>query len=761
MMKRSKNLQKESKKWWKIAGNWLRGAWRAIKDFFNRIYPGKKAWFGAGLGIAILGFVFLVIMSAGVFLPVGWLYFLAALILMPLAIFLGAAIIVGLTKLLLKLPAIFLILLGTGVVLTIIGFQLFDPVGLLVVGVVILLGGLLGAGASVIWRRRWPELTPLRKGITAAGSVLGLLGLVAVIVWLANPFQEPIVPEGLADVPGVESLADNLPNPALSGDYAVKTLIYGSGTDKRRPEYGEGADILTETVDGSAFVSNWTGLRTAIWGFDPSELPINGRVWYPAGDGPFPLVLVVHGNHLAEDVSDPGYGYLCDLLASRGYICVSVDENFLNGSGVGNLLFFKPLSEENDLRGWLLLEHLAFWQDLAANTDSGFYGIVDLDRIALIGHSRGGEAVAVAALFNTLPYYPDDASVVFDYGFNIRSLVAIAPVDGQYQPAGEPIQLTDVNYLVLQGSHDMDVVSFDGLNLYERVEFTGNAPYFKSAIYIFGANHGQFNTIWGKNDVGTPLIWLFDRSELIPAEDQRQTARVTVSAFLEATLKENSDYLPLFQNVQAGRDWLPENLYMNAYADSEMTALAGFEEDLDVTTGTLEGVRIFTQNLTAWKEDHLPTKWGAMDENGVVLLGWERAGEDVAFTLTLPENGHGLGESDQLTFSAAQASGEGSVDALDLTVELVDAAGEAAALPLSSVTPLQPLWAAEIHRLTLFSDDKTSEPIPQTYFFPLRAFLEVNPLLELDKLTEIRFVFNLTEEGEIWLDNIGLKSTAN
>jgi hypothetical protein len=54
------------------------------------------------------------------------------------------------------------------------------------------------------------------------------------------------------------------------------------------------------------------------------------------------------------------------------------------------------------------------------------------------GHSRGGEAVAVAAAFNRLSHYPDDATIKFTYNFDIKSIVAIAPVDGQYQPAGKP-----------------------------------------------------------------------------------------------------------------------------------------------------------------------------------------------------------------------------------------------------------------------------------------------------------------------------------
>jgi ATP-dependent Lon protease len=63
-------------------------------------------------------------------------------------------------------------------------------------------------------------------------------------------------------------------------------------------------------------------------------MPLNGRVWYPDGPGPFPLVLIVHGNHNMKDFSDPGYGYLGELLASRGYIFASIDENFIDTTDI-------------------------------------------------------------------------------------------------------------------------------------------------------------------------------------------------------------------------------------------------------------------------------------------------------------------------------------------------------------------------------------------------------------------------------------------
>ena len=145
------------------------------------------------------------------------------------------------------------------------------------------------------------------------------------------------------------------PNPGRDGTLPVRTLVYGSGTDKNRPAFRDSVALKTRTVDGSTLVSATPEIaksRSKYWGFDFKKLPINGRVWYPQGDGPFPLVLVVHGNHNMKDFSDPGYGYLGQMLASRGFILASVDENFINGN----------LRGENDGRGWLLLEHLKRWQ---------------------------------------------------------------------------------------------------------------------------------------------------------------------------------------------------------------------------------------------------------------------------------------------------------------------------------------------------------------------------------------------------------------
>ena len=45
------------------------------------------------------------------------------------------------------------------------------------------------------------------------------------------------------------------PNPGERGSFAVKTMFYGSGTDKRRAEFRDSVTIKTKTVDASPFVS--------------------------------------------------------------------------------------------------------------------------------------------------------------------------------------------------------------------------------------------------------------------------------------------------------------------------------------------------------------------------------------------------------------------------------------------------------------------------------------------------------------------------
>lgn len=744
-------------------------AWQAVK-------PGPRAVKGAALGILIasgaLYFWMAVTAAEGPLLP-GVLVALYMLVMGGLLLFLGQGLAKAI-ELLASIPwSLRWALLG-GAILIFIALMGAKIPGLLVVMAAVLAGSMaLGGGAAALLRTGWRNLTPLQRGLAAAGAALGALALIGGIVWygLYSGFPEKPVIDA-ADT-GAPVAKVNLPDPSLPGPYAVETLTYGSGTDRFRAEYGAGAAIQTSTVDGSVVLEwNWTGpfgqIRSLYWGFDPKKLPVNGRVWYPAGKAgeTFPLVLAVHGNHLGSDFSDPGYAYLGELLASRGYIFASVDENFLNGLSTD---LFKGFSGENDARAWMLLEHLRVWSGWNGTAGNPFYQKVDLDHIALIGHSRGGEAVAVAAAFNRLPYLPDNASLAFDYNFNIQAVVAIAPIDGQYVPAWKSTPLSDINYFVIQGSHDSDLTSFDGLDPYERVKFSGGEG-FKAALYIYRANHGQFNSVWGNNDIGMLRGGFLNRAALLSGEEQAQIAKVYISAFLEAALRGQRGYLPLFQDARvAGEGWLPDTIYINRLDLAGDRLLATFEEDINLQTASVPGASIRAVDLKHWREQRIEMKWGGA-ENSVAYLSWNDARVGL-YTLTLPESGFPVAPEDALIFNLADANQDpapekkdgdppkaaGPRAPLDLTVTLEDAAGQISALPLSRYKPVQPQLTARLYKLSLFEPYTRGDPVMQSYAIPLADFKAFNSSFDPARLRSITFLFDQTKIGSVVLDGVGVR----
>jgi dienelactone hydrolase len=599
------------------------------------------------------------------------------------------------------------------------------------------------------------------------------------------------------------------PDPSQPGEYGIGRLFYGSGTDRRRPEYRDSVAFRTAAVDASKLVDLRTTAksRKKYWGFGPDSFPVNARVWYPEGEGRFPLVLIVHGNHDMKDFSDPGYEYLGTLLASRGYIFASVDMNFLNGA----------ISGENDARGWMLLKHLDAWRGFDADPENPFHGRVDMDRISLIGHSRGGEAVGHAAAFNRLRHYPDDGNVRFDFGHGIRSLIAIAPVDGQYRPAEQLVPVEDVSYLVFHGSHDGDVSSFMGLRQYQRVHLPAGSEHFKSAVFVYRANHGQWNTGWGAHDSGRRSARILDLRGLMPAEDQRRFAEVYISAFLEATLREDARYLPLFRDHRLAAGWLPRTMYITRFEEAGFRPLANFEEDVDLTTGSVPGVTIRGDSLATWREARLMLRAGTGDgaamQNQAVWLGWNNriAGEDTtrlgppavyALELSAAQSRElDLDRDGWLQFllmptevlpgprkapkvepdsaAAEQAADSAAAPArpsrprpppkpkkkpepppVDLSIEVVDADGVSARVALSRYGAIRRPLALNVARRRDMESrwGARLETVLQSFTIPLEDFAAASPALDLGRLREVRFVFDRAVAGTVIVDDIGFSA---
>jgi dienelactone hydrolase len=799
------------KKLFKKAGTW-------IKSKLNLIKPGPLAIEGAAVGLLVLTLIVFVIEVVGRSINIkdSWILVFALLIL--LAVTLIAFLSVKLIKLIFEIPRSYkLALISCAILLTLV--QIEDERYVIFM---VLIFSLFGAGIAMFWKGHFKKLTTPKKVVASLGAFLGLAGLGA-LIYFGSVRGLDIDPQVNAAKLTEDKISQILAaSPGENGSYQFSTFTYGSGKDIRREEFAEGASYLTESVDGRAFLDNWKKLggwwREKYWGFDAKQLPLNARVWMPEGKGPFPLVLVVHGNHSMQDFSDPGYDYLGEFLASRGMILASVDENFINASWTD---VFGRLEKENDARGWLLLEHLQVWDDWNKDESHPLFGKADMDKIALMGHSRGGEAVGHAAMLNALEYYPDDASIKLGYHFNIRGIVAIAPVDGQYKPGDSGTKFENVNYLTIHGAQDADVTSFAGAMQYERIKFTDSAYHFKSTVYISGANHGQFNTTWGDNDFSVTFKGILNLGQLMQAEAQQKVAKVYIGAFLEASLNNRSEYLPLFTDARKGKEWLPESIYLSQFEDSKSRFWVNFDEDFELTS-TVTGGAVQGENLTVWRESEIDMEYGKKGSRAV-YLGWNYENLNVAidtlwkagakpilqdsilasYTIRLDSMSFRPESTSVLIFSLAESAEssnpksegkwkndnknkvgnsnenelantaeneeeneeakseeedqEKTPDApLDFNITLTDLSGEKISFLLSEFSHLQRQIKSRVLKIDFLDDNDHSENIFQTFSFDLEKLGSLNLNFRATSLHEIRFDFNQNEKGVIILDQLGI-----
>jgi hypothetical protein len=229
--------------------------------------------------------------------------------------------------------------------------------------------------------------------------------------------------------------------------------------------------------------------------FDDAAFAVKGSVYYPAqddGDGsPFydrlgvvPIVFMAHGNHSPADPSYLGYDYFQYQLARMGIIAVSIDCNKFNGFGGG----FSNIVDRADL----ILATVDYFRSLHADPASIFHNHIDLSVIGLMGHSRGGEAVILAA--NQSPA---------TLRLSMSAVIALAPTDfaGGFGTTITAHLIPErYAFMTILPAADGDVSSNDGARFYD----TAVPEPLKSQVYVHDANHNFFNRQWLDNDAA---IW--------------------------------------------------------------------------------------------------------------------------------------------------------------------------------------------------------------------------------------------------------------
>ena len=650
-------------------------------------------------------------------------------------------------------------------------FGLFIPAGALG-PYVLLTGAVFGLGFSA-WhvargrplqsRARTLRPSPAGPHRTAAALLAGAAvviagGGVSVILDAGSPSA---LVATRPDLDGVGAPVLSLDDPGAPGPYAVRSLSYGSGTDRHRPAFGAAVTVTTPSVDASAVLQRLGGgadeARELFWGFGLDRLPLNGLVWLPEGDGPFPLVLMVHGNHAMGDFSEPGYAYLGEHLASRGFLAVSVDENFLNGSWADDWGGAEQLA-----RAWFLLLHLDQWRTWTADPESPFHGLVDLDRVALIGHSRGGEAASVAATLAGQSSGPVPG-IRWPTGLQIRAVIAIAPSDGQYGPSS--VVLDGADYLTIHGGHDGDATSWMGIRQYGRTR-PGEGG-FKAALWSYRSNHGQFNSVWGRSDQGPLGGAILNLAPILAPEDQRDVARTSIGAFLEASLHDQLGYRALFHRPMAGRSWLPvDDIFMVRSSDDAFVPLTTTD-----AAGGRDGTVVTSTGFASQRSVFMPLRDLLPDQGTRALeLRWVSGSAEAAWEVGGVGSIAGKLEPVAIRFSLANGAlapaGDSATPsrALDVQVAVVTSDGVTATLPLSRWGALPPPLEVRLVKNHLFAalsgmDVAQGAPVErvlQTYEVPLAEFVNVDPAFDPAELAAIRFVVDRSSPGALWVTEVGL-----
>lgn len=317
----------------------------------------------------------------------------------------------------------------------------------------------------------------MKSSTLRRGGALAVTSLIAaLLVPLATPVEAAVAEDPIAAA---------LPDPLDRGRYAPVAI----------QETKLGTASLQEP--NSAGAAPTAGTAQA-----PENLEIRGQLFYPGDRAePSPLIVLVHGNHGSCDAgqnsttatcatfkrNEAGYAYLGENLATWGYTVFSLSQDQLmmrqdsaKGKGMHQRRMLiaaalDALTAANRPGGLPVDEHTTIGTTLT--------GKLDLTRIGLMGHSRGGDAVTSFIDYNRIrtdgPRYP------------LRGVISLAPVDYERKaPYGMP-------YLTILPFCDGDVSNLQGARFFERSQYVnGDDPFPRIQSSQLGAIHNWYNTVW-------------------------------------------------------------------------------------------------------------------------------------------------------------------------------------------------------------------------------------------------------------------------
>ena len=452
----------------------------------------------------------------------------------------------------------------------------------------------------------------------------------------------------------------------------------------------------------------------------PGDIEMLGHVVRPSdATAGAPVVLFLHGRHEACYVSDNptgtgeqewpcpsgtspvpsylGYVYVQNLLASQGYVTVSISANGINAQD------YRLIDGGAAARGRLIARHLRAWADPAYADEIGPAVTADLDDVVLVGHSRGGEGANRAS-----------AAAPLSAPYRVRGQVLIGPTDFGRQAAPYVPTVTVLPYC------DGDVSDLQGQTFTDLPrDFAPADTALHSSLLVMGANHNFFNTEWTPGISEAPSFddWWSDPDDTcgrrsdsrLTAKEQRKTGRAYIAGAVRYMVDDDAAMLPLFDGsrvslASAGDTDVRSHavgLGRQLRAPGPGATLAGGSATTQLCLGRSEpsdhprwcGRRTDSARTPHWPGSYPP---GAPIKRAFEM-SWDQVGEDGGLTFAQPIDLTG-GRTLHLRTIVDPAGGTAQ-----LTVRIRDAAGHTAtadapdlpALPTGSFV-LGKRWAQDL-----------------------------------------------------------------
>jgi hypothetical protein len=464
----------------------------------------------------------------------------------------------------------------------------------------------------------------------------------------------------------------------------------------------------------------------------PWTTPLRASVYFPAdmagatsagqisaAQANYPLVVCVHGN--GADTGYLGYEYLLQHFAQNGFVAASIYMNVCMG-GTG--------------RARALRKHLDILFTM--------FGTHVTNNIGIMGHSRGGEGVVIAARLNSQEAW----------GYNLNAVVSLAPTD-QYTSetfAGAWAK----PYLVIYGSLDGDLAeSWDcGFSLYDRA-----AGMQKSMAFVYGACHDRFNTVWGDNDIYWGKLGMNDIARVITVDAHHAIAKGYMAAFFRQYLRGETQWAGIFKG-----EWVPAaitiadpttKIYMQ-YEDTPANVrtiddFEGAHTGTSWQTSTIGG-GVTQSGLPATPNEN---QLNAIDTHSPhvtsgLMLTWNSVGDSLSFDV--PVGQRDVSGFEALSFRATQVVNSASNpngQAQDLRVTLTDGNGNSRAIRVSKI--------AEIPWPDMRDFDWYRKSALCTIRIPMRSYtIKCLNIIAVDitNVVSVTFDFSEVATGQIAIDSV-------